>query len=183
PLAIVSSGTRVLGVTVAPAAIRLRAPTTALSSTMEPLPTNACSPIVQSWTMQECPIVAFRPISHTPSLTCTTVLSWMLAPSRTMMRPKSPRSTAPYHTEAFFSTTTSPINVAVGAIQASGCTVGLTPSKANIGMGDTLTSAGSTAQKEEVPSTAGGDLLREEPPGGLEPPTCSLRVSRSGRLS
>lgn len=44
----------------------------------------------------------------------------MFAPSRMTIGPKSARITAPYQTEASFSTVTLPIRVAVGAIQASG---------------------------------------------------------------
>jgi hypothetical protein len=42
----------------------------------------------------------------------------MFAPRRTMIGPKSARSTAPYQTDASSSTSTSPTRVAVGAIHA-----------------------------------------------------------------
>ena len=58
----------------------------------------------------------------------------MLAPRRTVIGPKSPRSTAPYQTDASSSTRTSPTRVAVGAIQAVGLTVGATPSNENSGI-------------------------------------------------
>ena len=56
------------------------------------------------------------------------------APRRTTIVPKSPRSTAPYQTDASGSTRTSPIRVAVGAIHAPGLTAGSRPSKANRGI-------------------------------------------------
>jgi hypothetical protein len=56
-----------------------------------------------------------------------------------MTGPKSPRSTAPYQTEASASTRTSPTSVAVGAIQACGLTSGLRPSKANSGIRQSCT--------------------------------------------
>jgi hypothetical protein len=58
----------------------------------------------------------------------------MLAPRRTMIGPKSARSTAPYQTDASSSTRTSPTRVAVGAIQAAGLTAGASPSKENNGI-------------------------------------------------
>jgi hypothetical protein len=58
----------------------------------------------------------------------------MLAPRRTMIGPKSARSTAPYQTDASASTRTSPTSVAVGAIHARGLTSGECPSKANSGI-------------------------------------------------
>jgi hypothetical protein len=51
-----------------------------------------------------------------------------LAPVRTAIGPKSPRSTTPYQTEAFSSTVTSPITEAVGATKAVEWTVGDFPS-------------------------------------------------------
>ena len=66
-----------------------------------------------------CAIVAPAPIS-TGAAPCTIAPSWMLAPARTTIGAKSPRSTAPYQTEAPASTVTSPTMVAVGAMNASG---------------------------------------------------------------
>jgi hypothetical protein len=85
-----------------------------------PLPINASAPIVQWCTMHRCPTVAPGPISHPPSPTWITALSCTLAPARMTTAPKSARTTTPYQTEASASTVTSPISVAVGAIQASG---------------------------------------------------------------
>ena len=74
--------------------------------------------------------MAPAPISQGSSMPeCSTEPSWMLAPARMMIGEKSARSTAPYQTEAPASTCTSPTSVAVGAMNASSATVGLTPSK------------------------------------------------------
>ena len=79
-------------------------------------------------------MVAPSPTSVTGSAPpCSTDPSWMFAPRRTMIGPKSARSTAPYQTEASASTRTSPTRVAVGAIHAPGLTSGSRPSKANSG--------------------------------------------------
>src|SRR3954471_4707360 len=78
-------------------------------------------------------MVAPWPISS-GSAAGTTAPSWMLAPARTTIGAKSARSTAPYQTDAPASTVTSPTSVAVGATNASGCTVGRLPSNANSGM-------------------------------------------------
>ncbi len=65
------------------------------------------------------------PTSVTGSLPpCTTHPSWTFAPSRMTIAPKSARSTALYQTEALASMRTSPTSVAVGAMNAVGCTVG-----------------------------------------------------------
>src|SRR5882757_11491745 len=56
----------------------------------------------------------------------------MLARSRTMIGPQSPRSTAPYQTDAPASIVTSPIIVAVGAMNASSAIVGRWPSNSKL---------------------------------------------------
>ncbi len=80
-------------------------------------------------------MVAPSPTSVTGSLPpCSTDPSWMFAPRRTRIGPKSARSTAPYQMDASASTRTSPIRVAVGAIHAVGLTSGLRPSNSNSGI-------------------------------------------------
>src|SRR5690349_21908785 len=93
-------------------------------------------------TTHRWPTVAPSPISVTGSSPpCSTEPSWMFAPCRTTIGPKSARSTAPYQTEASASTRTSPTRVAVGAIQAPGLTCGSRPSKANSGIRPSCTRA------------------------------------------
>src|SRR5580704_8999895 len=134
PTAIMPSGTVIPGGTVAPAAIRARRPTTTPSRTVAPLPTSASVPMTAPCTTHRWPTVEPSPISVTGSSPpCSTEPSWMFAPRRTTIGPKSARSTAPYQMEASASTRTSPTRVAVGAIQAPGLTCGSRPSKANSG--------------------------------------------------
>ena len=117
------------GVTRPPAATIDPAPIVAPSSTVLPLPTSAFSPTVAPCTTQEWAIVAPGPTSRSVSgPACRTELSWTLAPSRTTIVQMSARTTTPYQMLAPFSTVTSPIRVAVGATNASGCTVGRLPS-------------------------------------------------------
>src|SRR3954470_16268924 len=143
PSAITSSGITAFGGTRLPAPISVRRPIRAPSCTVLPLPISASAAMTAPWTTQVCPTVAPGPISVSGSFPpCSTELSWMLAPARIQIRPKSARSTTPYQTEAPASTTTSPTTVAVGAIQASGWTCGARPSKENSGMPGTLGSAG-----------------------------------------
>src|SRR4051812_46163784 len=134
PNATVSGGTVPPGVTVEPAATIARGPTTAPSSTVALLPISASAPIVQWWIMHRWPTVAPGPTSQTPSPTWITELSCTFAPARITTAPKSARMTTPYQIEASASTVTSPTSVAVGATHADGCTAGLLPSNANIGM-------------------------------------------------
>src|SRR6185312_6902667 len=142
PTAIMPSGTTIPGGTVAPAATRARRPTTAPSRTVAPLPTSASVPMTAPCTTHRWPTVAPSPISVTGSSPpCSTEPSWMFAPCRTTIGPKSARSTAPYQTEASASTRTSPTRVAVGAIQAPGLTCGSRPSKANSGIRPSCTRA------------------------------------------
>src|SRR5690349_11806466 len=109
----------------------MRAP----SCTVDPLPINASSPITHPCTTHRCPMVAPAPISVTGSSPpCSTQPSWTFAPARTTIGPKSARSTALYQIDASASTRTSPTRVAVGAMNAVGCTVGAWPSKENSGM-------------------------------------------------
>ena len=56
------------------------------------------------------------------------------------MGEKSARSTVLYQTEAFSSTVTSPMMLAVGAMKAVGWIFGDFPSKANSGMADSFRS-------------------------------------------
>src|SRR5438093_2653213 len=136
------SGTTIPGGTVAPAAIRARRPTTTPSSSVAPLPTSASAPMTAPCTTHRWPTVAPSPISVTGSSPpCSTEPSWMFAPRRTTVGPKSARSTAPYQTEASASTRTSPSKVAVGAIQAPGLTCGSRPSKAKSGIRPSCTRA------------------------------------------
>src|SRR4051794_40584132 len=87
------------------------------------------------FTTHRCPIVAPGPTSVIGSSPpCSTHPSWMFAPARMMIGPKSALSTALYQTEALASTRTSPTRVAVGAMNAVGCTVGARPSKENSGI-------------------------------------------------
>src|SRR3954467_5950081 len=161
PSAITSSGITAPGATRLPAPIRVRAPIRAPSWTVEPLPISASAPITAPWTTQRCPIVAPGPTSVSGSSPpCSTELSWMLAPARTRIRPKSARRTAPYQIEARASITTSPTTVAVGAIQASGWTCGERPSKENSGMPGPYGRAGSELADlvlHRLEGLAGGD--------------------------
>jgi hypothetical protein len=93
-------------------------------------------------------MVAPAPMS-TPwvPLTCTTEQSCTLAPRRTTIGWKSPRTTALYQTDARSSIVTSPTMTAVGAMNADGCTRGCLPSKLNSGMGWAL------AVSSELPSS------------------------------
>src|SRR3989440_4407377 len=138
-MASMPSGTSVSGVTSAPPAIIARTPMRAPSSTVLPLPTRASSPSQAAWMVQLWPTVAPRPIS-TPAraVTCTTEQSCTLAPARTTIGFRSPRSTALYQTEARSSIVTSPMRTAVGAMKAVGCTFGRLPSKLKSGMGSIL---------------------------------------------
>ncbi len=80
-------------------------------------------------------MVAPSPTSVTGSAPpCSTDPSCTFAPRRTMIVPKSARSTAPYQTEASASTRTSPTRVAVGAIHAAGLISGSRPSNENNGI-------------------------------------------------
>src|SRR3954447_18735826 len=129
------SGITAFGGTRLPAPMSVRAPMRAPSWTVEPLPISASAPITAPWTTHTCPIVAPGPTSVSGSWPpCSTEPSCTFAPARTRSRPKSARSTAPYQTDAWASTTTSPTRVAVGAIQASGWTCGERPSNENSGM-------------------------------------------------
>jgi hypothetical protein len=128
-------GISISGGTVHPAATRARLPTTAPSRTVAPLPISASAPTTALCTTHRCPTVAPSPISVTGSgPPCSTDPSWMLAPRRTTIGPKSARNTAPYQTEASSSTRTSPTRVAVGAIHAVAATRGSWPSNANNGI-------------------------------------------------
>jgi hypothetical protein len=125
PAACIPSGIFIPGGTVAPAATSARLPMTAPSSTVAPLPIRASAPTTAPCTTHKWPTVAPSPISQGGvAPPCSTEPSWMLAPRRTMIGPKSARSTAPYQIDASSSTLTSPTSVAVGAIQAVGLTVG-----------------------------------------------------------
>src|SRR6266700_7020011 len=142
PTAIMPSGTTIPGGTVAPAAIRARLPMTTPSRTVAPLPTSASVPMTAPCTTHRWPTVAPSPISVTGSSPpCSTEPSWMFAPRRTTIGPKSARSTAPYQMEASASTRTSPTRVTVGAIQAPGLTCGSRPSKAKSGIRPSCTQA------------------------------------------
>ena len=135
PTASMPSGTFMPGATVAPAATSARRPMIAPSSTVAPLPISASAPMTALCTTHRWPMVAPSPISVTGSgPPCRTEPSCTLAPRRTMIGPKSARSTAPYQMEASSSTRTSPTRVAVGAIQAVGLTLGSRPSNANSGI-------------------------------------------------
>ncbi len=80
-------------------------------------------------------MVAPSPTSVTGSVPpCRTEPSWMFAPRRTRIGPKSARSTAPYQMDASASTRTSPTRMAVGAIHAAGLTSGARPSNSNSGI-------------------------------------------------
>src|SRR5687767_14312784 len=148
------------GGTRLPAPISTRRPIRAPSCTVEPLPISASAPTTAPCTTHMCPTVAPGPISVTGSSPpCSTELSWMLAPARTTIRPKSARSTAPYQTDAPASTTTSPTSVAVGATHASGCTVDERPSNENSGMTGSLGSAGSASAR----ARPAGDLAEGDP--------------------
>src|SRR3954452_2324529 len=139
PRASTSSGTSAPGGTRLPAPISARRPIRAPSCTVVPLPISASAPTTAPCTTHRWPTVAPGPISVAGSSPpCSTELSWMFAPARTTMRPKSARRTAPYQTDAPASTSTSPTRVAVGAIQASGCTCGDRPSNENSGMARSL---------------------------------------------
>ncbi len=111
------------------AAIRLREPITAPSSTVAWLAITASAPMCTPWITQLWATVAPGPTSTgMPGGACSTQQSCTLAPSRTMMGAKSARRTALNHTDAPASTCTSPTSVAVGAMNAPGSTVGDRPS-------------------------------------------------------
>src|ERR1700690_3108283 len=135
PTASMPSAMTMPGGTVQPAAIRARLPTTARSRTVAPLPISASAWMTQPCTTHRWPTVAPSPTSVIGSSPpCSTEPSWMFAPRRMMIGPKSARSTAPYQIEASASTRTSPTRVAVGAIHASGLTWGSRPSKLKSGI-------------------------------------------------
>ncbi|HXB49746.1 MAG TPA: hypothetical protein VNW50_18445 [Streptosporangiaceae bacterium] len=135
PTASMPSGTVIPGGTTEPAATSARLPMIAPSRTVAPLPISASVAMTAPWTTHRWPTVTPSPISVTGSSPpCSTEPSWMFAPRRTMIGPKSARSTAPYQTEASSSTRTSPTSVAVGAIQAEGLTAGSRPSNAKSGI-------------------------------------------------
>ena len=95
-----------------------------------PLPTRHSVSSTAAWITQPWATVAPAPTSAGPEgVVWMTALSWTLAPARMAMGAKSPRSTAPYQTEAPASTVTSPTSVAVGATKASRSTRGRRPSK------------------------------------------------------
>ena len=90
------------------AAIRLRAPMTAPSRTVQWLASTACAPMCTPCTTQPCATVAPGPTSTgMPGGACSTQQSCTLAPSRTMIGAKSARMTALNHTDAPASTWTS----------------------------------------------------------------------------
>src|SRR3954447_11907730 len=129
PVTSTSSGIFVPPTTSECAPIRLRAPTTAPSSTVQWLASTAWAPMCTPCTTQPCATVAPGPTSTgMPGGACSTQQSCTLAPSRTMIGAKSARMTALNHTDAPASTWTSPISVAVGAMNAPGSIVGDRPS-------------------------------------------------------
>src|ERR1700730_8187672 len=91
---------------------------------------------------------------------CRIEPSCTLAPRRTMIGPKSARSTAPYQTDAPASTRTSPTGVGVGAIQASGLMSGSRPSKANSGISASYKPAQAAPGQASVMNTGGGPQHR-----------------------
>ena len=79
------------------------------------------------------------PISTPPAgVTWITAQSCTLAPRRITIGLKSARSTVLYQTEAFSSTVTSPMRLAVGAMKAVGCTRGDLPSNEKSGIRGSL---------------------------------------------
>ena len=85
------------GGTKAPAPMMLPRPTTALSITMAPIPTNTSSSMVQPWRMTRWPTVTRLPtvVWDSPRVAWTMVPSWMLVSSPMRMEPWSPRNTTP----------------------------------------------------------------------------------------
>jgi hypothetical protein len=67
-------------------------------------------------------------------VTWITEPSCTFAPRRITIGEKSARTTAPYQTDAFSSTVTSPMMLAVGAINAVGWILGVFPSNEKSGM-------------------------------------------------
>src|SRR5690242_5716593 len=108
------------------------APITAPSRIVHPLATRASSSSTAPCTRHWCATVAPRPITVvTSTVVWITDPSCTLAFARTRIGPSSPRSTAPYQTEAPDSMVTSPITLAVGATHASAAIDGRLPSYSN----------------------------------------------------
>src|SRR5579875_1936932 len=135
PAASIPGGISTPGCTRDIAASIARRPMRAPSSTTQPLPTSASSSSTAPWTMHRCATVARGPISVvTPGFVWMTVPSCTFARSRTTIGPSSPRSTAPYQTDAPDSIVTSPMSVAVAAMNASSATTGRLPSYSKSGI-------------------------------------------------
>jgi hypothetical protein len=85
------------------------------------MPISDSSPMVQPCSMTLWPTVTCRPmVSGWPTSACSTLRSWMLLPSPTVMCSVSPRSTQPNHTLASAASVTLPITSAESATQALG---------------------------------------------------------------
>src|SRR5260370_30580134 len=136
-------GISVPGVTSEPAATMARTPILAPSSNVEELPTRAHPPTEAACSGQRCPTVAPGPSSTPPAgVTWMTAQSCTLAPLRITIGLKSARRTVLYQTEAFSSTVTSPMRLAVGAMKAVGCTRGDLPSNEKSGIRGSLPTTG-----------------------------------------
>ena len=111
------SGTSVPSVTTAPAPITDPLPIRAPLRTMAPMPTSTRSPMVQPWRIAPWPTETSLPISTGwPLLVCTTQLSWMLERSPITIRSLSARTTAPNQIPTWLPSVTSPITVALPAL-------------------------------------------------------------------
>ena len=86
------------------------------------MPISVSSPIVQPCSITLWPTVTSRPmVSGEPASVCSTLRSWTLEFSPTVIGSLSPRSTAPNQTLAPGFRITLPRTVAPGAIQYSPC--------------------------------------------------------------
>src|SRR4029434_7661337 len=134
--------------------------------------------IVQLW-----PTVEPAPISVPPrGVTWTTAQSCTLAPRRTTIGLKSPRSTALYQTDARSSIVTSPTTTAVGATNAVGCTFGLLPSKLKSGMGWTpAISSNWLSSFSNAEATGGGNAASEDRGGRHRDAAASVHAGAAAR--
>ncbi len=104
----------------------LSGPITARLRITEPMPIRLLSPMVQPCSITRWPTVTPWPMCiGTPSSVCSTLPSWMLLFSPMWIGSLSPRRVAFHQIDAPADRCTSPITVALGAIQAVLAMVGL----------------------------------------------------------
>eukprot|EP00613_Pedinella_sp_CCMP2098_P032891 CAMPEP_0171741430 /NCGR_PEP_ID=MMETSP0991-20121206/35554_1 /TAXON_ID=483369 /ORGANISM="non described non described, Strain CCMP2098" /LENGTH=101 /DNA_ID=CAMNT_0012339697 /DNA_START=376 /DNA_END=681 /DNA_ORIENTATION=+ len=95
------------------------------SPTTAPMPIRLVSPTVQPVSTALCPMVTWEPI-EVPlfSVVLITAWSWTLVPAPMATHLASPRTTAPYQTDALAPTATDPTTDAHGAMKAPSEAVG-----------------------------------------------------------